>query len=993
MTTGQRVRRGLPTPLRLGIASRLSPVTVAYVVPSLVAALAVQTWFRGDAGLAGGDLVPPVAPGADYRTHWNGFDSGAGAPSYQIVSLPYFEGLRLFSSLGLGEVAFQRLWSTLLVAGSVASVVFLARGLVRWPLAAAVAGVVPLFSAYRLTLAFDPVPLMAMIAAAVLGGLVIRAGAENGPRPLVFGLASLSCAYVALNPPHLGLVLAWVAVCTVLAWAAHGQEAPRRVGRFLLIGVPLALLFNLWWIVPAALSFTGPVFTDRFAAAEVDDWAWTHARGSLLNVVTFTSHWAWPYPEYFPFSTRLERFPFSVLQYVPALAAVLGLTLAARRRRRVALVLFVVGVIAMLVMKGLHDPFAGVNRWLYDDMPGFWLLRDPAKTGLLLALVFALLIAVGLAGLAERSRAAAAAAAAVVVTAGAIYAHPVLTGAIIPTERPLLPSAHVRVPAGWEATAAYLASRPANGKVVVLPRLDYYQTPTTWGYYGASFLHNLIDRPVIEPLPEAYYRDPEVDALVGQLEAEVLRGKDDVSALLQALGARYVVLRRDLDTTFPGRSLVSPDLLARRLADTVGLRHLRGFGVADVYEAAAVRTPEVYPAAPMVEDEASLADVRQAVTLARGTAVMRPQAGGALTGIQAGQTRLVPAPPGQGRLAVDVEYGAVVVRSLRRRSAPPLALLPAPDPPFALHVGSRTFRIREAPTDSRRLAVVDPGDLEERREFFPAQPIELQPSLAARVGDCNDVDDRSLDQVGIAAGVARNGDRETLRLAARHHSACVAIPIGAAREGRPLRVRLWHRTVTGNPARVCVWQDGPNRCAALPPLDGSSGWHRFDETVTLEHGTRSVRLFLYADGGEMTKTEYRGLTVASPAPRLGVAVQTRARLPQVSYRRTAPDEFRVRIEGSDRPFFLVAAETFAPGWRLERGDAELPSFEVNGYANGWRVPWTGTYEVTISYRPERLARAARRLDLIAVPLGVLALVLGPSLRRRWPAAGATGRPT
>ena len=60
-----------------------------------------------------------------------------------------------------------------------ASVVFLARGLVRSPLAAAVAGLVPLFSAYRLTLAFDPVPLMAMIAAAVLGGLVIRAGGEQ----------------------------------------------------------------------------------------------------------------------------------------------------------------------------------------------------------------------------------------------------------------------------------------------------------------------------------------------------------------------------------------------------------------------------------------------------------------------------------------------------------------------------------------------------------------------------------------------------------------------------------------------------------------------------------------------------------------------------------------------------------------------------------------------------------------------------------------------
>ena len=106
-TSWQRTGRpAAPAHDAAGRASRDSgrqvpPVAAAYAAPSLIAAIAVQTWFRGDAGLATGDLAPPVAPGTDYRAHWNGFDSGAGAPSYQIVSLPYFEGLRLFSSLGL----------------------------------------------------------------------------------------------------------------------------------------------------------------------------------------------------------------------------------------------------------------------------------------------------------------------------------------------------------------------------------------------------------------------------------------------------------------------------------------------------------------------------------------------------------------------------------------------------------------------------------------------------------------------------------------------------------------------------------------------------------------------------------------------------------------------------------------------------------------------------------------------------------------------------
>ena len=473
-----------------------------------IAAIAVQTWFRGDAGLATGDLAPPVAPGIDYRAHWNGFDSGAGAPSYQIVSLPYFEGLRLFSSLGFGEVAFQRLWLTVLVAASAASVVFLARGLVRSPLAAAVAGFVPLFSAYRLTLAFDPVPLVAMIAAAVLGGLVIRAGGDSGPRPLVFGLASLSCA---LRRPESAARRPRARLDRRLRPARVGCARPRgAAARGAVPARRCAARPAVQPVVdrPGDPCLHGPGVHRSFRGR----------RRRRMGVDARPRERAQRRDVHVPLGVAVSR---STSRSQPASSDLpsaccstclrwrrwVGVALAVGRQRRVGVILLVVGVLAIWVMKGLHDPLAGINRWLYDAVPGFWLLRDPAKAGLVLALVFALLIALGIAALAERSRSAGTAAAVFVVAAAALYAHPLLTGAVVPSERPLLPSAHVRVPAGWEATAAYLESRPANGKVVVLPRLDYYQTPTTWGYYGASFLHSLIDRPVIEPVPAAYYRD------------------------------------------------------------------------------------------------------------------------------------------------------------------------------------------------------------------------------------------------------------------------------------------------------------------------------------------------------------------------------------------------------------------------------------------------------------------------------------------------------
>ena len=67
-------------------------------------------------------------------------------------------------------------------------------------------------------------------------------------------------------------------------------------------------------------------------------------------------------------------------------------------------------------------------------------------------------------------------------------------------------------------------------------------------------------------------------------------------------------------------------------------------------------------------------------------------------------------------------------------------------------------------------------------------------------------------------------------------------------------------------------------------------------------------------------------------------------------------------------------------------DVGLAHVRVNGYANAWRLPWRGTYDVTITYGPERLARLAQRIDLVLIPL-VLVMWLGSAAvawRRRTP---------
>jgi arabinofuranan 3-O-arabinosyltransferase len=972
------------TRLHAGISGRVA----AYAVPALLAAIAVQTWFRDDTGLASGDLPPPVVPAGDYRSHWNDFDSGAGGPSYAIVWLPYFEGLRAFDRLGLGEVAFQRLWLSLLFAGSAAAVVFLARGLVDSPLAAALAGVLATFNAYHLITGFDPVPLSAMVAAGLLGGLVLRA-AQDGqrPHPLLFAFASLVLGFVFINPAHLFLVVAWLAVCVLLAWAAHGRVGLAGVGRFLVVAAPLALLFNLWWIVPAALSLTGPVFSDQFSAPGVAQWSWTHVRNGIPNILGLNSSWAWSYPEYYPFAARLEEAPFAALQYTLAAGAALGLLLAQGKKQRVALCLAGVGLAAIFVSKGLHPPLVGLNLWLYDHVPGYWLLRDPAKVNLLLVLVFALLAALAVDRLEQSSTVKGGIVAGLLTAAALVYAYPLLTGAVVPDERPLLPSSHVRVPQAWDDVEAYLDAAPRQGKVVVLPRLDYYQAPTTWGYYGTSFLHQLLERPVVEPLPGGYFSEPVVAQHVGSLEQELLRGGGNVPAVMQALGARYLLLRRDLQTSFPGRSFVAPGRLARALPRAPGVHHVRSFGPLDLYEADTLQNAEVYPAVPLLGAGAEPASLYRAIEVGPNVASVAQSDETLLNGVARGEISLVPATRARaGATMMRSRAGTVLALGGGRERT--LVRFPKVSPPFRVIVGRQSFVVPRG----RRSISLPASTLASAPTLFRFLPDEkpvrvpIPAWLPTQLRDCHRYDRRTPTEVGLTAEVVQRDGIPTARLGARDHSACVAIPLGDVKPRAPLLIQLSYRAVTGSPPRICLWQVGPGRCARIPKLLGSPGWHGLEATVTPRAGTRSLRLFLYADGDgrSRTATEYREIAINRPRPVVALGVAPLGALPKISYRRVAPYEFRVRVANARRPFLLAVDETFAPGWRVEAAGRDLTGLahvRVNGYANAWRLPWRGTYEVTVTYGPERLARLARRMDLVLIPL-VAFLWLGWGVARR-----------
>jgi hypothetical protein len=401
---------------------------------------------------------------------------------------------------------------------------------------------------------------------------------------------------------------------------------------------------------------------------------------------------------------------------------------------------------------------------------------------------------------------------------------------------------------------------------------------------------------------------------------------------------------------------------------------VRSFGPLDLYETDVPRSGEVYAGVPLLGAGAEPSAIYRAIRIGPNVASVGPGGEASLNGVAEGEIRLVHAARERGPATVTLTKTAVVVAFTRGGKRTALRF-PRVSPPFRAIVGTRSFvvtrahpsislpadALAKAPTLFRFLGGSTPVSV----------PIPSQ--LPERLGDCYRYDSRTPIEAGLTAEVVRRDGIPTARLGARDHAACVSLPVKNNAGRAPLRIQFAYRSVSGSPARICLWQVEPRRCAPLPALLAFPGWHSFDASVAPKAGTRSLRLFLYADGDSLarTVTEYRQIRIERARPVVALGVAPLAQLPRVSYRRVAPYEFRVRVDGARRPFLLAVDETFAPGWHLETGGRDstgLTHVRVNGYANGWRVPWKGSYDLTVTYGPEQLARWAGRIDLVLVLL-------------------------
>jgi arabinofuranan 3-O-arabinosyltransferase len=501
--------------------------------------------------------------------------------------------------------------------------------------------------------------------------------------------------------------------------------------------------------------------------------------------------------------------------------------------------------------------------------------------------------------------------------------YPIATGAVVSDSGALAPS-HVNLPDYWSRMAAQIDRAPTNGSVLVLPPDDFYQMPFTWGFYGSDgFILNLIHRHVVMPVREGYFPSSRQLADVASLTADSILKKNWTltKRLMGTMRTSVVLVREDIDSTFRGRQILSPRAITAALVDAPNFRLIAKEGPLKAFELqdATPSTTEVTQTYATVNSDHPNLGVLSVLPRDTHLVSMSPLPG--VTSVLElpliHDWQLV-----NQRLSFSLSAPAGWQYRISEFDAKPRPESTSNGPKYSGLVTLIGKRIQD--TETFQLVLSTSSNRVVNGDFRSGD--------WGPVNDCNN--QRGPDASSLFATVLEQAGPDNvpaLQLSAVADAACVAQDVQW--NGGVLVLKLLTRQVLGNPPRICVWEVGPQRCAQMPPLSASKHWTEYSASITPDEGTTSIKLFLYADAGPPTVSDYTEVRV--------VEIPSMPRVDLVG----TPER-----PTSDTSRLAILHTSFSTFWRGPKG---VPQVRVDGLLNGW-LPPGNTSTLTVEYWPDHM---------------------------------------
>ncbi len=318
-----------------------------------------------------------------------------------------------------------------------------------------------------------------------------------------YGLFLTICSVLSVGAfGNIAEVAALVVVLGSLAVFGLFTNSQRKtnLGVFLLVGV-FAFLINFWWIYSSIYS---QFFMREDFARQVANF---DAGGTFVfDALRLFGFWALPSyfnkVLYYPFGELYYEFWVVVLTYIIPAVVFFPLIYVLLPKKRKDLTLnsgikfaLFLALMGIFLIKGRTGVLGSWYSYLYDNIPLFRIFREPfSKFTLINVFAYSLLVAAGLHLYYNLVKSKYKAVGYVVfgafVTALVLISFPMFNGQIVNTYvYGQIKQGAVRVPEYWKEFNNYTAQKELDGRVLTLPKNDYYYKSFIWpsGFSGRPY--------------------------------------------------------------------------------------------------------------------------------------------------------------------------------------------------------------------------------------------------------------------------------------------------------------------------------------------------------------------------------------------------------------------------------------------------------------------------------------------------------------------------
>lgn len=727
----------------------------------------------------------------------------------------------------------------------------------------------------------------------------------------------------------------------------------------------LWLLFNAWWIIPFIFQYqtaqTGTITSNEGILEGV-----SAGLGSLINLLRLF------YPVFF---TNMESVwgpiyfsaGFDIISFFIPLTAFSAILF---KRNKLIVYFAALSILGLFLAKGVLPPFGGVFLWMFTHIPGFFVFRNSfEKLGIIIPIGYAVLFGAGLSSIyrwmrkhlrigvvfnereyggIERFVAAGIIVLICFSTIG-IYVWPMWTGMVFtsgipPSNNPNV-GYYVDVPSYYVEANEWLSNQTGNFRLLVLP-VQGVGTTYNWTYgYSGTIISQLFNKPSI-------YLDgvPTDDNLVVNLNS-LLLSTTQFWKVMDLLNAKYIIVQSDVDYTT--RGLMSPSEIEKALNNSVLVPNVVN-GMVDT-NSSQVRgligkyNPQNWT--PIWASQGTQISINSNDTTQSPYSVV-------LTG------ETVPQPAG--------DY----VLSLRY-------LLPADEQDWS-NVSYLLIWLKSSVPGAVWVTIADKQG-RSLNWFGPWGP-------TGWVGNPNytitpqEVDSWKLFVFPIyAPNYIYNGGPDLHKIVSigfvirTMSNTTASLKVGGVfiDYGKMEKMMYIHYARSFGKLAFYALDDDH----FLPRIYAVNNFTFTQDIYSLLFGLIPNNSFDPRNTAVFLQSQSNMNDVAL----LDSLRHQQFSKPVISFKEINPTEYIVKVENATTPFFLIFSETYNPQWKAYYGNVnwfyslisqsipEQDHFIVNGYANAWYINKTGSYTITLYYKPQSLVVLGAYISLVAF-IAVIILV-------------------